>query len=437
MLAYFVPGNRAVRRRRHQRSVFLWAAAASLGLHLGLSFPLRSVIERFLGSVSTAAAPPVHVVQLTPEQWAQNLKVARSSRKSPLASSSKADNRASAPSQAAPQPSPEASPSATPTPTPSPSPERPVGQLVEVPPTADDSPNPSAKRSSLYNTHVEKETVARMEDRDPSLKRVTNKLQREKDAQAAMAEQKQKGDDLEESREVQDRRERLQLKIPDILKRDALRLKPGAEHGAEVSNRSGSEGLKGNSDRLEIKGSGEEEKAEDAGGKKGASDGVDRPVPTLTALMPNLGTLSRISGSPSVDHVEGLAEGEGTFLNTKEFKYATFFYRVRDSVYDHWAGALAQEYRRRDPTGNIYGNKDRSTLLRVELSRSGELDDVKVEQSSGVDFLDSVAVDAFRKAQPFPNPPGAIADDDGHIRFNFTFVVTMSGQAGFNLFRPY
>jgi len=50
---------------------------------------------------------------------------------------------------------------------------------------------------------------------------------------------------------------------------------------------------------------------------------------------------------------------------------------------------------------------------------------VKVEQTSGVDFLDHVAVEAFRKAEPFPNPPAGIADEDGNIRFNFQFVVTM------------
>ena len=130
-----------------------------------------------------------------------------------------------------------------------------------------------------------------------------------------------------------------------------------------------------------------------------------------------------------------MPEGDGTFLNAKEFKYATFFYRVRDSVAIHWEGLAAQEYRRRDPTGNIYGIRDRATLLHIRLSREGRLDDVRVEQTSGVDFLDNVAVQAFRMAEPFPNPPLGIADEDGNIQFNFQFVVVMSSRSPLNLFR--
>jgi TonB family protein len=128
-------------------------------------------------------------------------------------------------------------------------------------------------------------------------------------------------------------------------------------------------------------------------------------------------------------------EGDGTFLNAKEFKYATFFYRVRDSVADHWEDLAASEYRRRDPTGNIYGVRDRSTMLRVQLNKQGVLVDVHVEQTSNVDFLDAVAVEAFKRAQPFPNPPPGIADEDGSIRFNFQFIITMNPNRGSNIFR--
>jgi TonB family protein len=60
---------------------------------------------------------------------------------------------------------------------------------------------------------------------------------------------------------------------------------------------------------------------------------------------------------------------------------------------------------------------------------------VRVEQSSGVDFLDHVAVEAFKKAEPFPNPPGGIADEDGSIRFNFQFVLTMRPRNPLNVFQ--
>ena len=60
---------------------------------------------------------------------------------------------------------------------------------------------------------------------------------------------------------------------------------------------------------------------------------------------------------------------------------------------------------RRDPTGTMYGGRDRVTVLSVTLDREGNLEDVVVERSSGLDFLDIEAVKAFEKAQPFPHPP--------------------------------
>jgi outer membrane biosynthesis protein TonB len=48
--------------------------------------------------------------------------------------------------------------------------------------------------------------------------------------------------------------------------------------------------------------------------------------------------------------------------------------------------------------------------------------------------LDHVAVEAFKKAEPFPNPPMGIADEDGSIRFNFQFVVTMRPRSPLNFF---
>ena len=95
---------------------------------------------------------------------------------------------------------------------------------------------------------------------------------------------------------------------------------------------------------------------------------------------------------------------------------------------------VAREYRRRDPTGNIYGVRDRATLLTIQLAPDGRLTSVQVRNSSGVDFLDSVAVEAFKMAEPFPNPPTGIQDEDGSIRFNFQFVV-MRPRGPLNLFR--
>jgi TonB family protein len=277
-------------------------------------------------------------------------------------------------------------------------------------------------------------------DRDPSKKRVTSKLQQgergDDEAGLRTPNLSLKGNGAED-RAGQAAEQEFVLKMPDIPRRDAVDLNREKGAGPGILNRRATEAIRGNSDRFDLqlgKERGQEGQTEST---RGVENGEGKQIPTLSALMPNFGTLSRISGSPSMDHVEGVLEGDGTFLNTKEFKYATFFYRVQDSVYDHWVGAALREYRRRDPTGNIYGVQDRATLLSISLDRDGSLDDVRVEKGSGVDFLDLVAVEAFRKAQPFPNPPQGIVDDDGRIRFNFKFVVTVGSGSGLNLFRRY
>lgn len=432
-----------MRRRRHQRggSVLVVSFGASILLNAIVGFPLKELLENFLSHPDRGA--PVRVVSLTAEQWARNRRTASGVHRPPPTSANRAEEARRAPEVKKPE---EKKPEEK-------KDDKLRGQVVEVAPTQDDSPNPEATRLSKYNTHAKKESVARLEERDPNMKRVTNKLQKVDQQPAQQAVQTpnliMKGDGLDSDRDgaqsetgkpTEQKKQKFVIEVPRLEQRDQVKLKLGEGDGIgqHVNNRNGSETLKGNADAWNLQmGSGPDAKGSEAsGGKKGPTSGSDKkPLPTLSALMPTFGSLAKISGSPSNDYVEGVPEGDGTFLNTKEFKYATFFYRVRDSVASFWVDLASSEYRRRDPTGNIYGVRDRATLLKVQLNRDGGLADVRVEQSSGVDFLDHVAVEAFRKAEPFPNPPAGIADEDGNIRFNFQFVVTMRPRGPLDLFQ--
>lgn len=413
---------------------------SSVLVHLIVSVPLRDFVNNYLSSAQKSDEP-VKVVRVSPQVWDQNRKFRG---KRPKISSSSQDKRKQtpAPKKQKPKPPPEKKKN-----------NKLNGQIVEVPPTKDDSPNPEAKFLSKYNSNVKKQSVARPEDRDHSLKRVTNKLQRRSTSGSQSAKKTAgltvKGDGVEqdspgkpgETKSAKAGKQKFKLEVPDLVKQDELKLKlsdlPGLSQ-QRMANRTGSEALKGNSDRFNMQlGEGLNENGGDSGGKKGDRNAKSdkKGIPDLAALVPTIGTIARISGSPSRDHVDGVAEGDGTFLNTKEFKYATFFYRLRDSVAAHWEDLAAREYRRRDPTGNIYGVRDRSTLLNVRLTRDGRLDAVRVERTSGVDFLDDVAIQAFKMAQPFPNPPTGIVDADGHIQFNFQFVVTMRSRSPLNIFK--
>lgn len=149
---------------------------------------------------------------------------------------------------------------------------------------------------------------------------------------------------------------------------------------------------------------------------------------TLADLMPNPEALARISGGPTNDALSDVDVGEGTFLNAREYKYAAFFNRVKHNVAQFWRPL--GEYQRRDPTGNVYGYRSRMTTLEIVLDGEGNLSDVHLQQSSGVDFLDKEAINAFQKAAPFPNPPKGLIGPSGTVHFEFGFLLDMQ-QRGF------
>lgn len=117
--------------------------------------------------------------------------------------------------------------------------------------------------------------------------------------------------------------------------------------------------------------------------------------------------------------------GDGTFLNTREWKYAAFFNRVKQAVSAKW-----------DPNGRLRqhnvdpGVVARVTVMTVTLKPDGSLADLFVAQSSGMDLLDAEAMRAFEQAAPFSNPPPSLVEH-GFIRFNFGFHVTQDGQFRF------
>ena len=147
-------------------------------------------------------------------------------------------------------------------------------------------------------------------------------------------------------------------------------------------------------------------------------------MPTMSKKA-RLASVQGLSGSfGSDDHLPKVKdEGDSTLLNANKYKYADFFYRVKEMVRRHWHPDRV--YRSRDPSGRIYGVKDRYTVLRVTLSKKGYLKRMVTTERSGLDFLDSEARQAFRRAHPFPNPPlGLVSQDEVEFQFGFYFELS-------------
>ena len=142
--------------------------------------------------------------------------------------------------------------------------------------------------------------------------------------------------------------------------------------------------------------------------------------------------LSRALGSKVNDYLPDVDNGESTLLNSKRWRFATFFNRIKRQVSQKWHPGRV--YRRRDPGGNVYGFKDRLTILRVRLSPGGQVKELHLETASGVGFLDDEALSAFRAAGPFPNPPKGLIKDET-ISFRFGFLFEISRKPTFRIFR--
>ncbi len=149
------------------------------------------------------------------------------------------------------------------------------------------------------------------------------------------------------------------------------------------------------------------------------------PTPALTMadLLPEVGALARLTGGGggSLDALPQLQVGTETLLNAREFKYSSFFNRIKRGVAQHWRPlqSLAGGGRSSDWDGV----QSRSTTLEVTLDRGGALTAARVLQSSGLEALDQAALDAFARAAPFAHPPTALCNELGELSFEFGFYL--------------
>jgi TonB family protein len=149
-----------------------------------------------------------------------------------------------------------------------------------------------------------------------------------------------------------------------------------------------------------------------------APDSTQKPgVEGGEANTARSGDVAESGGGAPNDDLREVASGESTALNTREFKFASFFNRMKQAVSARW-----------DPNSTLRRHNDasaldRTTVLNITLRPDGSLADAFVAKTSGLDWLDLEAVHAFEKAQPFPNPPAALVQQ-GAIRFQFSFNVT-------------
>jgi TonB family protein len=122
-----------------------------------------------------------------------------------------------------------------------------------------------------------------------------------------------------------------------------------------------------------------------------------------------------------------------TLLSTREFVYYTYYQRIRAQIRQFWEPSIREKVKRIFATGRtIASEHDHITRVIIILDKNGNLMRVQVIGESGLKDLDDAAVEAFRAAEPFPNPPKGIVDKDGTIKINWDFVLEASNDGPIN-----
>ncbi|MFY0540261.1 TonB family protein [Nannocystis pusilla] len=145
-------------------------------------------------------------------------------------------------------------------------------------------------------------------------------------------------------------------------------------------------------------------------------------------LRGNPGAMERALGQAGTfDSIDkNVPEGPDNALNSRRWKYASFFNRVRDSVAEHWQPGPLHERRASDSMK--VGTKSWVTSLYIRLNADGSVHKISIDRPSGLGYLDEEAIRAVRAAAPFNNPPAQLVDPRTNlIEFGFAFEFEQNG----------
>lgn len=129
--------------------------------------------------------------------------------------------------------------------------------------------------------------------------------------------------------------------------------------------------------------------------------------------------------STSTDKLAGVEQSLRTQLNTKEYIYYGYYQRIKKQLNQFWQPQVKQKVSRLLTQGRTIASdsNNKVTKLIIVLNDAGTLVKVQVLSESGIRDLDEAAIEAFRQAAPFPNPPKGMVENDGTIKIRWDFVV--------------
>ncbi len=173
--------------------------------------------------------------------------------------------------------------------------------------------------------------------------------------------------------------------------------------------------------------------------KAQAATPVSKKQKTLNSLKPSLfntdyaaakltpppePALSGAEISQNDDYLKDVAVGAETLLRTREFVYYSYYNRIKSKLRQHWEPRIKQKIVKILRKGRrIASTNDKITRLVITLDKHGELQRIQVKNASGYNDLDDAAIEAFKAAAPFPNPPTGLVTGQGVVEIPWDFVL--------------
>lgn len=156
----------------------------------------------------------------------------------------------------------------------------------------------------------------------------------------------------------------------------------------------------------------------------GKAKGVRKDWKSLTLTDLGMGGHG-LSVGTSEDFLRDVVEGDRTVLSTKEVKFFSYHYRVKELIQRFWRPNVQRKLAHVWGAGKQIRTDELTTKVVALLDEQGKLQRVRRVASCGVPEVDLAATEAFEAAGPFPNPPKGMVEDDGFVRLYWDFIVTL------------
>lgn len=116
--------------------------------------------------------------------------------------------------------------------------------------------------------------------------------------------------------------------------------------------------------------------------------------------------------------------GSFTALNTDRYLFYSFYARIEELVRYRWETRVQTAINGMNPSVAVnLSRRNWNTQVEFLLDKKGYLQKAIIMKESGVAGFDLAAVNAFKEARIFPNPPQEMVEEDGYIHLKFVFTV--------------